>query len=269
MVATEMGSPFSWCVSLFFFIKQIVFNFTIFLISTLPPFFAVTDCPLLEEHYQGRIKATLKFAFRIDDFDELIDPRHLYECCLGLEPFAYVLKKIAQEEKSWFLILCSFLSFLIDFHPSNLLFAEMASRYSKDKYAHVKSLKNEPLSHITPGSKKCKLDEGKDETSILKSLFGTPSSPTPSLEMMTFSPLTMRSKKKAKIGKSVWDDPGTTLGQAHNVVTDDKLRGLLSIPSHKLVSRYIQKLVQVFHSTFLHHSSSGNICSKSLILSSL
>ena len=100
----------------------------------------------------------------------------------------------------------------------------MTTRYSKDKYARIKSLKNEPLSHITPGSKKCKLDEGKDETSILKSLFGTPSSPTPSLEMMTFSPLTMRSKKKAKIGKSVWNDPGTTLGQAHNVVTDDELR---------------------------------------------
>ena len=79
----------------------------------------------------------------------------------------------------------------------------MATRYSKDKYARVKSLKNEPLSHITLGSKKRKRDEGKDETPTPLSLFGTPSSPTPSLEMMTFSPLTTRFKGKAKVGKSV------------------------------------------------------------------
>ena len=40
----------------------------------------------------------------------------------------------------------------------------MATRYSKDKYAHIKSLKNEPLSYITPRLKKHKLAEGKDET---------------------------------------------------------------------------------------------------------
>nr|POE62640.1 hypothetical protein CFP56_74183 [Quercus suber] len=102
-----------------------------------------------------------------------------------------------------------------------LLFLSLlnATRYSKDKYAHVMNLKNEPLSHITPGSKRCKLDEGKDEILAPLSLLGTPSSPTPSLEMMTFSPPTTRSKGKAK--------------------------GLSSIPSHKLVSRHIHKLVQV------------------------
>ena len=115
MVAMEMGSPLSWCVPLFLFIKQIVFSFTIFLISFLPPFFTIVDPPLLEEHYQGWIKATLEFALTIDDFDELVDPHCLYECCPGPEPFAYVLKKIAQEEKSRFLILRSFLSFLIIF----------------------------------------------------------------------------------------------------------------------------------------------------------
>lgn len=119
----------------------------------------------------------------------------------------------------------------------------MATRYSKDKYARVKNLKNEPLSLLTPKSKKCKLDEGKDETPTPLSLFGTPSSPTPSLEMMTFTPPTTHSKGKGKVGKSVWEDPATTLGQAHNVITDDKLRGLLSVPSHELVSRYIHTLV--------------------------
>ena len=77
------------------------------------------------------------------------------------------MKKIVQEEKSRFLILRLFLSYLIDFQPTNLLLAEMATRYSKDKYACVKSLRNEPLSLITPRSKKHRLDEGKDETPAL------------------------------------------------------------------------------------------------------
>jgi len=50
---------------------------------------------LLEECYQGRIKANLEFAFTVDDFDELVDPRRLYECCLGPEPSTYILMKIA------------------------------------------------------------------------------------------------------------------------------------------------------------------------------
>ena len=79
----------------------------------------------------------------------------------------------------------------------------MATRYSKDKYARVKSLKNNPLSQLIPG---------KDETPAPLSLFGTPSSPTPSLKMMTFTPPTIRSKGKGKVGKSVWEDPTTTLG---------------------------------------------------------
>ena len=135
----------------------------------------------MEERYQGRIKAALKFALTVDDFDELVDPHRLCEYCLGLEPFAYVLKKNAQEEKSRFLILRLFLSYLTDFHHTNLLLAKMATRYSKDKYAHVKSLKYEPLSLINPRSKKRRLDEGKDKTPALQSLFGTLSSPTPSL----------------------------------------------------------------------------------------
>nr|POE83556.1 hypothetical protein CFP56_60143 [Quercus suber]POE97287.1 hypothetical protein CFP56_75556 [Quercus suber] len=111
----------------------------------------------------------------------------------------------------------------------------MATRYSKDKYARVESLKNEPLYLLTPGSKKRKLDEGKDETPAPLSFFGTPSSPTPSLEMMAFTSPTTHSKGKGKVGKSVWKDPTTALGQVHNIITDDELRGLLSIPSHELV----------------------------------
>lgn len=136
----------------------------------------------------------------------------------------------------------------------------MATKYSKDKPAHVKSLKNKPLSQLTPGSKKHVLDEGKDITPTPLSLFGTPSSSTPSLEMMTFTPPTIHSKGKGKVGKSVWEDLAMAIGQAHDVITDDKLRGLSSIPSHKLVSHHIHKPVQVFYSAALYCSLSIYTC---------
>ena len=132
----------------------------------------------------------------------------------------------------------------------------MATWYSKHKYARVKSLKNEPLSQLTPGSKKCKIDEGKDGTPAPLSLFGTLSSPIPSFEMMTLTPLTTCSKGKGKVGKSVCEDLATTFGLAHNVIIDDELKGLLSIPSHELVSRHIHKLVQIFYSATLYYSLS-------------
>ena len=64
----------------------------------------------------------LEIPFTIDDFDDLIDPHHLYKCCLGSDPSTFVLKKLAQEEKtrfnsSFFLISSSF----IGSHLSNLL----------------------------------------------------------------------------------------------------------------------------------------------------
>uniref|UniRef100_A0A7N2RB25 Pentatricopeptide repeat-containing protein n=1 Tax=Quercus lobata TaxID=97700 RepID=A0A7N2RB25_QUELO len=138
----------------------------------------VANRPLLKEHYQGRIKAALEFALTIDNFNEMVNPCRLYECCLGPKPSTYILKEISREEN------------------------KMAIRYNKDKYARFRNLKNEPLSLITPRSKKRKLDEGKDETPALQSLFCTPSSPTPSLKMMNFSPLTTHSKWKAKSTKA-------------------------------------------------------------------
>ena len=94
-------------------------------------------------------------------------------------------------------------------------------------------------------SKKRKLSEKKGETTALPSVQVAPFSPTPSLEVTTFTSPTTRSKGKGKAGRSVWDDPATVMGRAHNVIIDDKLKGLSSIPSHKLVSFHIHKLVQV------------------------
>nr|POF11027.1 hypothetical protein CFP56_13545 [Quercus suber] len=51
------------------------------------------------------------------------------------------------------------------------------------------------------------------------------------------------SKGKDKAGKSVWEYPATTIGQAHNVITDKELKGLSTMPSHELVSHHIHKLV--------------------------
>ena len=77
-----------------------------------------------------------------------------------------MLEKILREEKSK--IFCFFLTFRIPLSSlaSSLLclityltfdLVEMATRYSKEKYAHIRGLKNEPLSNLAADSKKQKL----------------------------------------------------------------------------------------------------------------
>jgi len=112
----------------------------------------------------------------------------------------------------------------------------MAARYSKDKYARIKNLKNEPLANLTSDLKKRKLSDEKAKTAVLPPVHVAPSSPSPSLEVIAItSPITC-AKGKGKVGRSVWNDPATALGRAHNVITNNELKGLSSIPSHKLVS---------------------------------
>ena len=79
--------------------------------------------------------------------------------------------------------------------------------------------------------------------------------------MMMFTPPTSRSKGKSKVGKSVWEDSATALGGAHNVVTNEELKGLSSILSHKLVNRHINKLVPTVSS-----SLNFSLCPRSLTL---
>ena len=122
----------------------------------------------------------------------------------------------------------------------------MATWNSKDKYARIKNLKNELLTNLTSDSKKRKLGDDKADTAVLTpSVHTTPPSPTPSLEVTATTPPITCARGKSKTGMSVWDDPATALGRAHNVITNDELKGLSSIPSHELVSRHIHKLVQV------------------------
>ena len=99
---------------------------------------------------------------------------------------------------------------------------------------------------LSLSQKKEKLGDKKGDTMVLPSVQIASSSITPSLEVTAFTPPTIRSKGKGKVGKSVWDNLGTTLGRAYNVVTDDELKSLTSIPSHELVSHHIHKLVQVY-----------------------
>ena len=114
-------------------------------------------------------------------------------------------------------------------------------------------MKNEPLSQLTVDPKRQKLNEEKGETLISSSVQTVPSSPTPSLEVMAITPPTTHPKGKSKMGKSVWEDPATAIGQAHNVITENELKGLASIPSHELVSCHIHKLVQLFHFNLTSH----------------
>lgn len=79
----------------------------------------------------------------------------------------------------------------------------MATKYSKEKFARIKGMKNEPLSHLDADSKKRKFSDKKGDTIVLSSMQIAPSSPTMTLEVTAFTPPTTRLKGKGKVGKSI------------------------------------------------------------------
>lgn len=109
----EMGSSTPWHI---LFIVFLVFSFNLCLYN--PTFFffflAISNCPKLEGPNYEWIQAALAFAQEIEDFDDLIDPHHLFAYCLGHEPTQYVLEKILQEEKSKSSHSCEFPSFFLN-----------------------------------------------------------------------------------------------------------------------------------------------------------
>ena len=107
----------------------------------------------------------------------------------------------------------------------------MATRNNKEKCAHIKGMKNELLSQLVVNTKRRKLHEDKGKTVVSLSIPTIPSSSTPYLEVMAITPPTTRLKKEEE-GKSVLDDLVIALGRAHNVIIDDELKCLTSIPSH-------------------------------------
>ena len=97
-------------------------------------------------------------------------------------------------------------------------FVEMATRQSKDKYARLRSMKNEPLSSLVLDAKRHKFGKGKFEGPALLALFQVPVSPTLSSKVVAAlssstvaSPIT-HSKGKGKVEKSVWEDRATAIG---------------------------------------------------------
>ena len=212
--------------------------------------FVVSKHPELESQPRDRIQAALDFAHEIEDFDNLVDPRRLYAHSLGPQPTEYVLEKIHHEEKSMyilfvkFLVLCSSFLYIL---TSIFCLQKWLLGIARRKHAHIKGMKNKPLSQLTADPKRQKLNKEKGETLVSSSVQTILSFPTPSLEVMAVTPPITRSKEKSKIGKSLWEDPATALGRAYKVITNDNLKGLTSIPSHELVSCHIHKLVQAFH----------------------
>ena len=48
-----------------------------------PLIFVALHCPELEDQHRNRDRVALAFAREIEDFDDLVDPHHLFDCCLG------------------------------------------------------------------------------------------------------------------------------------------------------------------------------------------
>ena len=62
-------------------------------------YFIVKDRPELESRFEERVRAAVKYASTIDDFDDLVDPQTLTRHYLGPEPSHYVSRTIRREEK--------------------------------------------------------------------------------------------------------------------------------------------------------------------------
>ena len=95
-----MGGPSTWCV---FPLSSFVFlsyyrdcsSNDVFLLI-----FAALNHLDLEDRHRHRVRTALAYTCEIEDFDDLVDPRHLFDCYLGPEPSKYVFEKIRRKEKS-------------------------------------------------------------------------------------------------------------------------------------------------------------------------
>ena len=94
-----LGAYFN-CLSSFFFqiiiVHLMMFSFCLFV---------ALDRPDLEDIHHHWVQAALAYAREIEDFDDFVDPHHLFDCCVGPKPSKYVLEKIPREENSK--IVCS------------------------------------------------------------------------------------------------------------------------------------------------------------------
>ena len=88
-----------------------------------------------------------------------------------------------------------------------LSFAEMVTRQSKDKYTHLRSMKNELRSTLAPDAKRQKFGEGKFEGPTTLALFQASISPTPPSVVVVALPSSIVAhpvthfKRKGKVGR--------------------------------------------------------------------
>ena len=87
----------------------------------------------LKSRYKKCVKSATEYMSTVDNFDELIDPRTLARHFLEPEPSPYVLREIAREEKSKYLLFSTPVLLL----PVSLLtsclwwsFIEMATKFN-------------------------------------------------------------------------------------------------------------------------------------------
>ena len=73
-------------------------------VLTFSLFIIVIVRPELKSRYKRRVSAALAYAKTIDDFVDLIDPWNFYRFCLGPESSPFILRALAKEKKSMFLL---------------------------------------------------------------------------------------------------------------------------------------------------------------------
>nr|POF05329.1 hypothetical protein CFP56_37634 [Quercus suber] len=78
----------------------------------------------------------------------------------------------------------------------------MATRYSMEKYARIRGMKNETLSQLTADLKRRKLYNEKGDAAISLSVQIIPSFSILSFEVIASTPSTTHLKGKGKVGKS-------------------------------------------------------------------
>ena len=136
----------------------------------------------------------------------------------------------------------------------------MTSKFNKEMCKNIREKKNEPLSNI--GQKKIRFTDKEKEkemvergssTPILELVDGQEASPGVSVEEVArpFKRQKLGSKRKEKVGSSIWSDAEVAVDRANEFFTLGEMKEISSTPSHEMVSRHIHKLVQIILPAFV------------------
>ena len=129
----------------------------------------------------------------------------------------------------------------------------MATQFSKGKLAEVQEKKEKVglkegllLRKRCRDNKPSKGDNHVVTSSTILPALRHPASSTSSLEMITPTNEVARSigRDKAVVG-TFWDDANCAMAKAHNVISVEDLKPLMTKPSNELMLSHIQKIMQV------------------------